>query len=172
MLLNQSFPGSILRDLSARYRLHATDNAIAGLSLLIAITILASGCTATADNAIAATLGENFQLRVGQSALIESVNMEIGFLGVSSDSRCGKGEACIVEGDAIVRIWLRLDGGDKQERELHTGSKMPNAVDYANFSIGLVVLHPAAIAGRAIAPADYIATIRVARGTSGGKVIY
>jgi len=80
--------------------------------------------------------------------------------------------AIAVEGDAIVRIWLRLDGGDKQERELHTGSKMPNAVDYANFSIGLVVLHPAAIAGRAIAPADYIATIRVARGTSGGKVIY
>jgi hypothetical protein len=139
---------------------------------LSACLIVASGCTANADSPIESTLDQDFQLRIGQSARISTEDMEIGFLAVTSDSRCGKGEVCITEGDATVRISLRIAGGTTEERELHTGSRLPSATDYANFSVGLVALHPAAISGQTIEPTAYLATFRVARGISGGQVIY
>ena len=171
MLRKQNFPGPILRRLNSPFGWHAPGAATAALSLLTGMFV-ASGCGASADNPIGASLDENFELRIGQSAVISAVNMEVGFEAVTSDSRCGKGEQCVWEGDATVRIWLRIDGGARESRELHTASRMPSAVDFANFSIGLVALHPAAISGRDIESADYVAILRVARGISGGQVIY
>lgn len=168
----QTLTRSILRWLRAPYEQRVPGSAIAGLALLTAGIILASGCTVSANNPIAVSLDEDFELGVGQSALVSSVDLEIGFQTVSSDSRCGKGEQCITEGDAVVRIWLRMAGGAREERELHTGSKLPRVTDYANLSIGLVALHPAAISGRAIESQDYIGVFRVARGFSGDRVIY
>ena len=169
---NQIFRGSILRCLSAGRGWQSPASAIAGYSLLTACMILASGCTANADTAIEASLDKDFQLQIGQSALLAAENLEVGFQAVTSDSRCGKGETCIWEGNATARIWVRIDGGAKEESELHSSSRMLTAVDFANFSIGLVALNPPAIAGRDIEQTEYIATFRVVRGISGGKVIY
>jgi hypothetical protein len=52
-------------------------------------------------------LGESFQLNVGESVQIEAEALQIGFEDVSGDSRCPKGEQCIWEGDATVRVWLQ-----------------------------------------------------------------
>ncbi len=142
------------------------------LALLTAGVIFASGCAASADNTFQASLDDDFRLQIGQSALVATIGLEVGFQAVTADSRCGKGETCVWEGDATVRVWLQMDGGAKEERELHTGSRMPTAVDFANFSIGLVALHPAPVSGRAIEPTEYVATLRVVRGVFGGQVVY
>lgn len=129
------------------------------------------GCTANGETAIDVSLESAFQLHVGQSARISAENIEITFVGVTADSRCGKGVTCIWEGDAVVRIRAQV-GAEKTEHELHTASRNANAADFANFSVGLVALYPAAIAERVIEPTAYIATLRVVRGMSGGKVVY
>ena len=113
MLPKLNFPGSILRCLNSPFEWRAPGAATAALSLLTGFFV-ASGCGASADNAFGASLDEDFQLRIGQSAVISAANMEIGFEAVTSDSRCGKGEQCVWEGDATVRIWLRIDGGARE----------------------------------------------------------
>ena len=133
---------------------------------------LVAGCAESAESPTEVLLERNFQLQVGQSAHIAEANLTVGFQGVSSDSRCGKGEACVWEGDAIVRIWVQQAGEAKQERELHTGSKMPSAADYAGYGVLLVSLSPAPISGRSIEPTQYVATLQVTRGLSGGRNIY
>ena len=154
------------------HRAHEARLYFLALSLLTVGIALASGCVASADNAIGTSLDDDFQLLIGQSKLVSTANIEVGFQAVTADSRCGIGETCIWEGDATVRIWLQPVGGAKEERELHTSSRMPQAVDFANFSIRLVLLHPKAVSGRTIEPAEYIATLRVVRGVSGGQVVY
>lgn len=142
------------------------------LLMVAAGMFLIGGGAANADNPIGVSLDKNFELRINQSAFVATENLELGFLAVTSDSRCGMGEKCVWEGNATVRIWVQLAGGAKEVRELHTASRMPRAVDFANLSIGLVALQPAAISGVDIEPAQYIATLRIVRGISGGKLIY
>lgn len=165
-----TFLESNLNCLITPFRFQAPGKVGARLSLLIAGLILVCGCTASADNEVEALLDEDFQLRVGQSALIKSVEMEIGFEGITSDSRCGKGENCFTEGDAIVRIWMRQAGGSRDENVLHTESSLPSAVVFAGHTIRLVALDPPAIAGRDIEPTEYVATIRVVPGLSGDAI--
>jgi hypothetical protein len=143
-----------------------------GLPILAAAMILATGCSANADNTIDVAFDTNFQLRVSQSASVSGEGLEVGFQAVTSDSRCGKGEVCVWEGDAVVRIWLQLAGEAKQERELHTGSKEPNAADHAGYDVILVSLSPTPISGQSIPPTKYVAILQITRGLSGDRNIF
>ncbi|HNP34684.1 MAG TPA: hypothetical protein PKK10_02420 [Woeseiaceae bacterium] len=134
------------------------------MRLLFTLTLLAAtGCVVNAADNITTSINDDFQLVAGQSARLSNENIQIEFLEVASDSRCGKGEACISEGDAIVRISLRLNSSSEAV-ELHTASKEPHSVNFSDYNIRLVRLDPAAISGRAISPADYIATFNVSLG--------
>ena len=140
-------------------------------SILVTGIFLATGCVTGADNAMTAQLGTDIQLHIGQSARIAVADIEAGFVAVTADSRCGKDEVCVWEGDAIVRIWLQQPSEARQEHELHTNSLEPNSAIYAGYSIRLVTLTPPAVAGRSIAPAEYVATLQVTRGLSGKENI-
>jgi hypothetical protein len=134
---------------------------------LKAVILLATvGCAASEDRSIGALLDADFRLRAGESASVYEVELEVGFIGVTADSRCGKGEVCIWEGDGIVRIWLQTGGQDREERELHTAAKMSDVTDYAGFRVQLVALNPASVSGVVIAADDYVAVLRV---TSSGQ---
>ena len=84
----------------------------------------------------------------------------------TADSRCAKGETCIWEGSAAVRLASRALG--RAGVELHTspGPGLSAAV-YEGWSIRLVALEPFPVVGREIAPEEYVATLRVERGDSG-----
>ena len=146
------------------------------LSFLTACVVLASGCTAGADDEeqmfIAASLDQDFQLRIGEAAKIQSEKLVIGFEAVNGDSRCGKGEQCFLEGDAVVRVWLQKGDGVKDVHELHTETRMPAAAVSTVYTIRLVNLHPVPLSGRTIAPDKYLATFRVVQGISGGDVVF
>ena len=58
------------------------------------------GCSSGLD-AVAAALGEEFSLSIGQSASIEGEYLEIKFLEVTEDSRCARDVTCIQAG------WVR-----------------------------------------------------------------
>jgi hypothetical protein len=111
-------------------------------------------------------LGESFELKIRESATIESDALQIGFEGVSSDSRCPQGEQCIREGAATVRVWLQKAGEPKQTRDLSTSSADEGASPYLGYEVKLLRLDPHPISGKALERGDYRATLEVTRGSS------
>lgn len=117
------------------------------------------------------TLGESFVLGVGQSARIEAEALDVGFDDVTADSRCPKGEQCIWEGDATVRVWLQRASEPKKVYELHTslrteGGPSEGAAGSPGHEVRLLRLDPHPITGRTIAKGDYRATLEVRRASS------
>ena len=143
-----------------------------GIAIFTASIALVAGCAASAESPTEVMLERNFQLQVGQSAHVAEANLTVGFQGVSSDSRCARGEACIWEGDAIVRIWLQQTDGSRDEFELHTSSRGLNVAIYKGFSVRLVAVHPTPVSGVEIIPANYATTFQVTPGTAGGDNIH
>jgi hypothetical protein len=141
------------------------------VSLFVAtLTSVASGAGSSEPKSV--TLGESFELEVGESARIETEALEIGFEDVSGDSRCPKGEQCVWEGDATVRVWLKKGSETKETLELHTATQKqseqaeqsePNHLSYA---VKLQRLDPYPTSGKPIQKGDYRATFEVTRGSS------
>jgi hypothetical protein len=130
--------------------------------VMMLLTAGPQGCVGAAVAAVRATPGEAFRLGIGQSAALEDGSLEVRFEAVPSDSRCAKGEACVWEGDAVVRLDARSAAGS-ETIELHTSSRGPSAAGFDGWRIELLALEPPPIAGAERAPA-YVATLRVARG--------
>jgi hypothetical protein len=172
MLARPDFLALLLHRLATPLEFRASSVAIAKIPLLATSLVLTFCRIAVADNTVEATLEADFQLRVGQSALVSSENIAVEFTAVTSDSRCGKGEVCIWEGDATVRIWLQVNGGIREECELHTASREPDAANFGDYSIRLVALIPPPISGRVIEANEYVAKLRVIRGSFGEQNVY
>ena len=139
--------------------------------LLMCLTLLvaAGGCAgSTAATAARVVSPADLQLRIGESAAVEAREgiLAIRFEAVIGDSRCPKGEACIWEGDAVVRVALRSDAGAEATRDLHTFSKGPAAADHEGWNILLVALDPQPVTGRTIPREAYVAMLRVAYGAT------
>jgi hypothetical protein len=108
--------------------------------------------------------GQSFSLKAGESAHSDQPALQLGFVAVTGDSRCPKGERCVVAGDATVRIWLRQGPGPMQTHELHAAPGAGQALSVGEHELRLLRLEPYAITGRAIAPADYVATFMLSTG--------
>lgn len=135
------------------------------VSVFVATLASVAGSVAGPPQPESVAIGESFSLRVGDSASIEAEALQIGFEDVSADSRCPKGERCIWEGDATVRVWLQKAPGPKDTHELHTSSKEQGAVSYLDYGVRLLRLDPYPVTGRTIARGDYLATFEVTRGS-------
>ncbi len=71
------------------------------------ILLLLSGCFADTEKV---ALGEEFSLKIGESASMRGENLEITFLEVLEDSRCPKNVTCIWAGRARSLIKVTIDG--------------------------------------------------------------
>lgn len=138
----------------------------ASVSAFVATLAWVAGSVAGSSEPKRAALGESFSLGVGESAQIESEGLQIGIEDVSADSRCPKGERCIWEGDATVRVWLQKAPGPKEAHELHTSSKEQGAVSCLGYGVKLLRLEPYPVSGKTIERGDYRATLEVTRGSS------
>ncbi len=135
-------------------------------ALLGLFVVLGATCgVATPENKTAA-LGKSFGIKIGESVLIETEALQIGFEAVPSDSRCPTGERCVWEGDATVRIWARQASREREDFELHTSEREERAVIYLGYGIRLQQLTPYPVSGGTIEPEDYEATLEVSRGSS------
>ena len=72
--------------------------------ILSTIFLVVAGCS---SNAI--SLGQEFSLRIGESASIRGEELKVKFLEVTEDSRCPTGVVCIWEGrvSGLVEITYR-----------------------------------------------------------------
>jgi hypothetical protein len=109
--------------------------------------------------------GQDFSLRAGESAQARDTGLRVGFKGVTADSRCPKGERCVWAGDAIARVWLQLGSSPRETRELHTAAGAAQAAYALDHELRLLRLEPYPVTGKAIAKGDYVATLRLARGS-------
>ncbi len=134
---------------------------------MVFLTTLAwlAGCVAASEEPGIVALGEAFRLKVGESVRIAKV-LQVGFDDVSADSRCPKGEQCLREGEATVRVSLREAAAPKEIGELHISSQDEGALTWRGYEVKLLRLDPYPISGKAIPRGDYVATLEVTRGTS------
>jgi len=79
------------------------------ISLLasIAIALLLGSCAGTGE--VKAQLGEEFSLRIGQSAIIAGENLQIKFEEVSEDSRCPKNVTCVWAGRVSCVVGITVN---------------------------------------------------------------
>src|SRR5882672_6683573 len=121
---------------------------IAGLAALL------TACSSAA----APRLGDEFTLRVGQSASIPEINLWMRFLQVVDDSRCPVGALCVWQGDGAVVIEVAPLNGDSKQDTLHT-TLDPRSIPVGRAELVLVKLEPYPGTPGPIAPGDYVVTL-------------
>jgi Zn finger protein HypA/HybF involved in hydrogenase expression len=136
-------------------------------ALVFAVALVpAAGSMAGSSQPHKAALGARFTLRIGESAQIEAEALQIAFEDVPTDSRCPRGEQCIREGDATVRLRLQKAPGPGERLELRTAPKEQSAMRFLSYEVRLVRLDPYPVSGRPIARGDYVATLELTRGST------
>jgi hypothetical protein len=107
-------------------------------------------------------LGEPFELRAGEKVSIDGGELLLTFV-VTQDSRCPKGEQCIVAGKARVSFEAAPRKGEPVTFELETGGSASESseMDVSGFRISLRGLDPYPVSGRPIPAQDYVAKLSV-----------
>ncbi|MCI0389061.1 MAG: hypothetical protein MOB07_09910 [Acidobacteria bacterium] len=107
-------------------------------------------------------LGQEFELKIDQEALLEGEGLTVRFDSVLEDSRCPEGVDCIWSGNAKIRL---KSGKQKQTPatvELNTDAGAKSS-SYLNYEISLVVLKPRPKADAKVHPNEYKATLVVTK---------
>ena len=107
-------------------------------------------------------LGQEFELKINQEAMIEGEALAVVFESVLEDSRCPEGVDCIWSGNAKIRLRSGKQKQTPEAVELNTnvGSKSSS---YLNYEIRLVALNPRPKADKPIQPNEYRATLIVTK---------
>ena len=117
------------------------------------------------EMSITASLGQAFDIKVGQEASISSQQLTLKFLSVSEDSRCPQGTICMWEGNGKVNIELTPTGQTSHVVELNTAMSLDSEATYLNYNISLLDLRPYPSAESTIQQSEYIATVRITMST-------
>src|SRR5262249_18319974 len=107
-------------------------------------------------------LGQQFDLKINQEALVEGEGLTVGFESVLEDSRCPEGAVCVWSGNAKIRLKLSKQKQAPASVELntHAGSKSSS---YLNYEIRLVELKPRPKADKPVQSDEYNATLIVTK---------
>jgi hypothetical protein len=130
--------------------------------------VLALACDSSAgpdvvDLAVAhPDLGEPFQLRVGERAVVDAIDLDVHFLDVASDSRCPSNALilCVWEGNAAIVVETSPTGGYARRYVLHT-TLDPKSVVLGTVRLTLRVLDPYPEDVTSIPREEYVATFIV-----------
>lgn len=89
------------------------------------------------------SLGKEFELKVGEKAVVDGESLTINFVEVKDDSRCPRGKTCVWAGNAevVATVYSTADSGKKAELQLNTNLK-PRTVSFGKYEIHLVGLNP------------------------------
>jgi hypothetical protein len=107
-------------------------------------------------------LGQEFEIKIGQEAMIEGEGLAVVFESVPEDSRCPEGVDCIWSGNAKVKLRSSKQKQTPATIELNTNVE-PKSSSYLNYEVSLVALKPRTNADKAIQPDEYKATLIVVK---------
>lgn len=121
-------------------------------------------CDATgAAGVVCARLGEEFDLRLSETAYVADTRLSIRADSVPEDSRCPENAVCVWAGNARVSLTLR-DGTNTAGADLNSTLE-PHAVIRWGYSARLVDVRPNPRAGQGIAAESYVIRLVVTRAT-------
>ncbi len=118
------------------------------------------------QNVITAKLNTRFQLKIGQTALIESKNISVKFLNVTEDSRCPSDVVCVWEGQVTILLNMHNDQDLGDLALTIRGGQTLAATTFDGYSIQLMQVEPYPKASEPTQRPDYVATLLVSKITS------
>ena len=102
---------------------------LAAISLLMVLF----GCSKPTENEV--SLGQEFTLFVGQSAVIAGENFSVKFVEVISDSRCPKGATCIWAGEASCLLEITNSESTYRKVLTQSGLSGPSNTNFIDYEI-------------------------------------
>lgn len=103
-----------------------------------------------------------FQLKVNQTASLESDTVKVKFLNVISDSRCPTDVTCVWEGEAKIAVNIIKDGQDLGDFNLTNRAGQNNQV-FDGHRIQITKIDPSPISDKKIALSDYVVTLTISK---------
>ena len=76
---------------------------LVGLLVAVMVLVFSIGCNDQTDE-ISVELGQEFELKLGQTASIEAEELKVKFVEVVGDSRCPTGATCVWEGEVSCTL--------------------------------------------------------------------
>lgn len=103
------------------------------------------------------SLVKPFILQVGQTALIDSDNLEIKLLGITEDSRCPTSVTCIQAGKAIAEVEFIKDGKKAATVKLANINSQndSNSADLFFYRLKLSDIYPQPVENKTPAASEY-----------------
>ena len=121
-------------------------------SVAVLALFLVAGCQ---PNEIEASLGQEFNLAIGQSALVTGEELKIRFIEVINDSRCPTGVVCIWEGQVSCLVEITYNESLNRLVLTQPGlSGQSSETDFKEYQITFNV-KPYPEAGKKIPDRDY-----------------
>lgn len=108
------------------------------------------------------SIGQDFDLTPGQTAVVDGGALSVTFVKVAEDSRCSTGVQCVWAGDGAVSLRASTPSAGKDTVTLHT-TLTPRAKTVGRYELSLVGLRPYPKQGSTIPPATYVATLQIIR---------
>jgi len=107
-------------------------------------------------------LGQEFELKINQEAVIEGEGLTVAFESVLEDSRCPEGVDCIWSGNAKIRIKSSKQKHSPAPIELNTNVE-PKGSSYLGYEIKLVALKPRPKADKPVQSNEYKAALIITK---------
>jgi hypothetical protein len=127
-------------------------------SLMVTAALTASFSLPGEHASDAAEIGQQFSLRVNQTANIEPAGIDVTFVNVTEDSRCPSDVTCVWAGQVSIVVNVKAPGGEGQ-LALTLGGGRGEAKTFGNYSIRLVDVQPYPVSTKEISLSDYVATL-------------
>ncbi len=143
---------------------------IVGLLFLITSSIIQntvnlaySESTQGSQDLVPAKLGIRFQLKINQTAFIESENIRVTFFNVSEDSRCPADAVCIQEGQVTLQVNIIKSEQDLGNFDLtiRAGDEALAAKNFDGYFVHLADVQPYPRGSEPTKPSDYVVTLLV-----------
>ena len=106
-----------------------------------------------------------FQLKINQTASIESSNIKVKFLNVTGDSRCPSDVTCVWEGQIKIFVHIIKNNHDLGDFNLTSrgGQKNLALQSFDGYLIQILKVEPYPTSGKRILPSDYVSTFVISK---------
>jgi len=102
--------------------------------LLILLLGLCIGCAGSSE-LVKAGIGQEFSLRIGQTAQIENEPLAIRFNGVAGDSRCPRNVTCVWAGEVKCDVTVTYQGISSNITLTQPGLTEPPSETYKGYKL-------------------------------------
>jgi hypothetical protein len=107
-------------------------------------------------------LGQEFDLKINQEAMVEGEGLAVVFESVLEDGRCPEDVTCVWSGNAKIKVRLSKQKQTPGAINLNTDVK-PKSSSYLDYEIKLVALKPRPKADKPVQTNEYKATLIITK---------